>query len=191
MIWVFIIAAVIVIWVVSAANNANSPQRQLASLQEWLNNYAESDYSKVQDKLRKDFQQRYDKKEHWGWSNEKEYNERRNQDRVEFKENELWRRHILTVMTSDKYSIDAKRHAAKAWHIYITTSQRMIDAIEIGYLDSDGMEELGRGVYESRSTLVGVMAAFDFNLEEETRNFEKEVAESFPIVSKKPRRATI
>ena len=175
---VIVVIAIIVIWVVLASADANNPQKQLAHLQDWLNSYAERDYRKVQDKLTKDIQTRYDSEQHLG--SERQYNERRNQDRVELRENELWRRHILTVMSSDKYSIDAKGNAARAWHDYIRTTERVNTAIELGYLDSDDMDDLGKSWRESRNALIGVMAAFDFDLEKETKQFQADVAKEFP-----------
>lgn len=186
MIWIIVIA-VVVIWIVVAASNANSPQRQLAALLESFNGYPEQCYQKVQEKLSKDFRRRYNKEEDWIFANEKEFNERRNEDRVEYKENELWKQHVQTILASDKYSIESKRNVVDAWFDFMSAKDKLNSGIEYG-LETETLEQWGKECYESRNTLTAVMAAFDFDLEGETKGIVRQVAKDFPVAHKKTQR---
>lgn len=187
MIWIIFLVIIVVV-AVAVVSNANNPQRQLAALQEHLNGYPEECYQKNQEKLSKDFRRRYNKEEDWIFDNEKEFNERRNEDRVEYKENELWKRHVQTVLASDKYSLESKRNAVDAWFDFTSSRDRLNDAIEVG-LDSDTMEQWAKDCHESRNTLTAVLAAFDFDLEKETKDITERVAKDFPVAPKKTSKA--
>lgn len=190
MTWIIVIVIVAIIVIVAVRSaSTNSPERQLAALKEWFDDYPQTKYEKIQKELEDEFGESYDKDKHWIHRNEKDFNERRNYKIVRHEENELWRMHTLTVLTSDKYSIDAKRSAVNAWTEFVSAEERLRDAIEIGYADSDEMERMGDYMRETRQSLIAVMAAFDFDLEKESKQIAVKVAKEYPVARRTPKKS--
>lgn len=172
MFWIVIVIVAVIAWVVYA----NSPGRRLSILQESLDRYGEDRYRRVQELLQKDINKPYD-----DLFDEKLHSEILNSKRVQYELNVICRRHVKTVLSSDQHSIEAKQAAVTVWHECIGSLWSVINAIEVGYLDSDGIENSSMEARETYNAFVGVMAAFDFDIEAEAKAIEKDVQKRFPM----------
>jgi len=180
--WTIFIIVIITIIVIIAIRNTNNPQRQLAALKDWFEGYPQKMYDDVQTSLLDSNSQRYDKNK--SILGEKEHNERFNSRLIEYRENELWRMHVLTVLNRDNVSIETKKSVLSAWSDYILSLERLQGAIDIGYADSDEMDEMGDRIQSTRLSFIAIMSAVDFDLEKESLQIKSKVSKQYPVERK-------
>ncbi len=149
--------------------------RHLKQLNDWLQN-ADRDYLEVQESLKHDFTTPHLVNGNGIIFNKQQFIDWQNQQKAWIRAHELWHRHLITIVTSDKYSVDAKWSAAEAWSDYMSIEALCVDPHYSGCLSSDGLVELGNASREAHNTLVGVMEAFSYNLDSELNNLKAEIA---------------
>ncbi len=93
--------------------------------------------------------------------------------KLTYRENGLWRRHIVTIMASDKFSEQAKLNAVGAWTHYINAQKFLNQSIDVGV--EDLMESSADRYHKSRGDLIAVMEAFGYDLEKESKQIESKI----------------
>ena len=94
--------------------------------------------------------------------------------KLKYQENSLWRRHIVTIMASDKFSEDAKLNAAGAWTHYINAQKHFSQHLDL-LSPPDLLDGAGQEVFKSRDDLIAVMEAFGYDLEKESKQIESKI----------------
>ena len=139
---------------------------------------AENFFDEVQGMLKKEMWEKFSEEE--SILDEREFLEHSNQKRLEFEENNLWRKHIVAILASDKYSNEMKRQACSSWFDFIYYECRTRDGTT-AYLDTDNMKDIFKSANSARDTFIGTMEAYGYDLEKESEKLEAEIAKKFPI----------
>lgn len=175
---------IVIAWVIYSRKVSSYPaQKEFAK--------SEGFYQSVQQYLDKEFkslQAPYSQDAPLWVLSEKGYYEHRNGIRGQYELNKLWRRHILTILSSDKFSSQAKKNAVNAWSDYVAANywfDKLGDDIEAGTTERGDIETGADNKGEAYSNLAAVMEGCGYNLEKETEQMKTRIDREYPIKSKK------
>lgn len=88
---------------------------------------------------------------------------------------DLYRRHVVTVISSDNNSSDAKVAVVNSWLEFMRAEKWVDEAIEVGIGQDESMQQLNN----AQSAFVGVMEAHGYNLQEEYKKLETKYKKYF------------
>ncbi len=166
MFWIIAIAVVgVIIYLIS--QNLNKNKNGYLKLFE----LCESHYQELQDVLREAMDRGYDKTSSL-FSTKAEFKKERLKDRENFLMNELHRKHVITIQSSDQNTEKAKLKVTQSWFDYLLSFTTFYSYINSASMDTDSIESQGKEARDARSSLEATLEAYGYDSTKERKEIE-------------------